>query len=193
MSDIAERPAFSKRMLDLGERAQHALGHSALGGRLVGVVAGSRSPAYRQLDWFSRDIEAEIYATASADGDPYAGRLPRNWHTAVVIATTVEELAKLEQKAGSRAYQPAVAYVAQNVVRVGVDPHDRGPLFGWNAPDERAVGMRLGRGPLEAAMGIWLPDDRAFVSTASVHVAHKRVRVSEFSPLSHYLNEVPLT
>jgi hypothetical protein len=168
---------------------------------VVRAFAGSTSPNYIQADWYSglslEGMTAEVKSTVTVPGDPIAGKLPRNWINAMIMATTDEEMRALHEEAKARRQQEAVAYIAEGVVRVGVDPNRASlPLFGrlsrMGEDNERAIAMRLGGAPLEATMGLWLPSERAFVGVETLCLVNEGVHVNQFAPLSQLLSEVPV-
>lgn len=163
MSEVS-RPAFSKGVLDLSERFQRAVGHTELGSRVVRAFTGSSSMAYRQYDWYSAGITSEVKGVILAPGDPEAGRLARNWKTALVMACDLEEIrGHQEEHTGA---QEAIAYISEDVVHVGVRPVDY-YAFKQISPDKLATAMRIGRAPLQAMMGLYLPDERHFIGAGS--------------------------
>jgi len=179
-------------MLDLGERVQHTIGHTALGSRLIRAWSGSRSPAYRQLDWFSQDInKARIKNTITVPGVSQAAMLPRNWDLAMVMATTDNELERIHEQVGRGSYSDAVAYISEDVVHVGIGRH--GSLFGRLNDEERAIAMRRGRGPLEAMMGLFMHNRELFVGVEVLRLVEETVHIGNLSPKSQVYPEVPLT
>jgi hypothetical protein len=171
-----ENLRFSERKLALdgGERFMRSFGHTALGSKVIRATTGSRSPVYRQTDWFSQGISHDIRDTAIVPGDPRAPMLRRNWNQVAIFAATEAELVDLKDQAGPDPFKEAVAFVAEDVVRVGVKSTE-GYLFENLTEEEVAIAMRLGRGPLEATMGLWLPDDRHFVSVENIRVVEAAV------------------
>ena len=167
-----EKPHFSNTTLGVSERLQQVLG-----GRLMSVFSGSDSPNYRQLNWFSRRIETSIQSTINVPGNLLAGRLPRSWDIAVIMATRDEELDKLTSYGDDQ--QEAVAYISKGVVHVGTHPEGDN-LFGFldDNFEECAIAMRLGRGPLEATMGMWFPHDRHFMSVGSARVDTPEIHIN---------------
>lgn len=162
-----EDPHFSSTVLDLSERVQQAIGHTKVGGRIVGVFTGSTSPVYRQLDWRSQNIKKEVKGTVKVAGDPQAGRLARNWNESLLMAASEEGVGRLKDQAGAAPYKEAVAYVSESVVHVGTLATED-YLFTEIAEEKRAIAMRRGRGPLQATMGLWLPEDRMFLGAEDV-------------------------
>jgi len=152
------------------------VGHSTFGRAFTKVIAGSYSPAYGQLDWRAPHM-SRIRGTVAVSGDRYAGRLPRNWNRAMVMAFPIEELEDLKAHASTIAHEEAVAYISERVVHVGTKA-TQGYLFERLNEEEMAIGMRIGRGPLEATPGIWLPDREAFSSVKHVRVVEAAIPVS---------------
>jgi len=160
------RPAFSKGVLDLAERFQRAVGHTELGSKVVRAFTGSTSIAYRQLDWFSAGVTSETRGVVVAPGDPPAGRLARNWNTAVIMACELEEIKEYEQEPDAK---EAVAYISEDVVHVGTRPIDH-YMFKQIEPGKAAMAMRVGRAPLQAMMGVYVPGERHFIGAGSTEV-----------------------
>jgi hypothetical protein len=71
----SEKPHFSKRVLELAEDTQAALGSSLIGKALVSAATGSNSPSYNQLNWQSKGITSNIISTRMIPGDPKVRRL----------------------------------------------------------------------------------------------------------------------
>jgi hypothetical protein len=166
-----ERNHFGKTVLDLSERAHHALGHSLVGKAVTRAVTGSQYPGYRQLDYFSRNVTSDIKNTVRVSGDPNAGIVPRFWYRALIMSTPQEELNDLliDMRSNSKhSPQEAIAYISEGTVHVGA-PYEQKALFGFYK-DERAVAMRLGKGSLEATMGLWIPEERHFTSVENLNV-----------------------
>jgi hypothetical protein len=184
---MSEQPHFSRRGLTAAERAQRVLGQTTIGRSLTKAVAGSSYPLYRQLDWHSPDYPfnpPDLEATINVPGDKHAGIVPRFWHKAMVMAFPTEDLEKLRQDNFRSPQKRAVAYVADNTVHVGTQANE-GYLFERLTKNELTVAMRLGKGPLEATAGLWLPDERTFES-----VEHLRV-VEEAIPITALVEKYP--
>lgn len=160
------RPSFSKGVLELSERFQRGVGHTEIGSRVIRAVTGSSSMAYRQHNWYSANITSEIRGVVVASGDPAAGRLARNWNTAVVMACKLDEIKELEQ---NHAAKEAVAYISEDIVHVGIRPIDY-YMFKQIAPNKVATAMRIGKAPLRAMMGVYLPDEQHFIGADSTEV-----------------------
>jgi hypothetical protein len=114
-----EESHFSKFQLDLSER----IGNTALGRSIAKPFVGSVSPAYRQLDWYSRNITYEIKSIERFHGDPLATKLPRFWTRAAVMASLEEEVNDLKETRGivPPDHQEAVAYLSDDIWHVGID------------------------------------------------------------------------
>jgi hypothetical protein len=195
-----ENQAFPELVLGLSERIQRSFGHTVLGSRLIRTFAGSTSPNYIQADWYSElsfsGMTTDVKNTVTVTGDRISGRLPRHWLTAMVMATTSEELESLREETATHGQQEAVAYIADDIVHVGVDPNRASlPLFGRLAmsnDNEHVIAMRKSQKPLQATMGLWLPAERAFVGVETLHIINEEVAVNQFSPLSEQLSQVPI-
>lgn len=165
MSEV-NRPKLSKNVLDLSERFQRAVGHTVLGGNVIRAFTGSSSMAYRQLDWYSANVTSEVRGVVVAPGDPKAGRLARNWNTAVVMACELEEIREYKQYTGAK---EAVAYDSEGVVHVGTMPTDH-YMFKQIAPSRAAMAMRVGRETFRAMMGLYLPEEQHFIGFRSTKI-----------------------
>lgn len=174
------KPDFSKTVLGIAERTQQAIGHTRLGSKVVKAFTGSTSPNYVQLDWRSKGIDAHVPKTVKVPGNLEAGRLARNWPTAAILAINEEELKELAQLDPNE-YQQAVAYVSEGIVHVGTRPNAESgyaeKLFARYSDEELAVAMRVGRGTLEAAAGIWIPKERAFEAVHGIRVATEAMQI----------------
>jgi hypothetical protein len=166
-------------LITFGERAQRAIGHNMAGKVIINAFSGSSSPGTVRGDWYSNIAEPEINSVIKVAGNPNAGWLARNWNTAMIMATPLEELVALYDEVNSAEQRHAVAYVTDDIVHVGIRAKGHTIGFGKiNEREDRAVALRLGRGPLEATMGVWLPDERTFVSVSSVRVVETDCPVS---------------
>jgi hypothetical protein len=183
-----EKPHFSERVLSISEQAQHAIGHSAVSQAAVRAFTGSRSPAYRLLDWQSKGVQMEDHEieTVKVPGNPNATRLSRYWNVAAVIASEVALLDTIKNEYAQFEIQEAVAYFTDGTAHVGTLQAAEGQLFQPYAEDqndeitipaERVIAMRLGKGPLEATMGIWVAEQRLFVASESIRVIEPIVPV----------------
>ena len=174
-----EEPHFSKTVLDLSERTHQAIGHSKVGKAVTKAITGSPYPGYRQLDWYSRGVTSEVKSTIKVPGDPHAGIVPRFWNRAAIMAMPRSDIRKVEQTRDllPPSYKEAVAYISDDVVHVGTMATESF-LFELLNKEERATAMRLGKGPLEATMGLWIPKERHFISFDNVRVVEPAVFVS---------------
>ncbi len=182
MADI-EKPHFPRRVLSLAEDAQKALGNSAISKILISAVTGSSSPAYRQLKWESKDVTADAFWRAMLPGDPSVRRLTpaRMWHNASVIKTANFEADPAWEQGGVE----AIAYMSDGVTHVGTLP-DEETLFNPLNDKEVAIGMRLGSGAVDAAMGIWLPYERHFIGSPN-EIQH----AAPLTPVSTFQDKFP--
>ncbi len=161
-----ERPAFSNRTLRAAYRVQRLLGE--MGTPVVSLFTGSNSPVYHQLSWFETDINPTSIATVKTEGgDPEAGRLARNWDRCIVMAVGRRAL---EFSAACRSdSQEAVAFVARDVVHVGLLPEV--VHFGFDYTAEKATAaMRQSRNPIEATMGRWVEEEGRLVVPADLEL-----------------------
>ena len=172
-----EKYPYSNRFLGLAERTQEAIGHSRLGRAAISLTNGSRSPMYYQLDWFSKNVASEIRSTVTLQADPNAGLLPRRWRNASVIAMRDIELLELDISP-RQSVKEAVAYTTEGVLHVGTRP-DRKRLFRDLNEDEFAVAMRLAPGPVDATMGLWIPEERKFTGVKNVRTVEPSVHIDE--------------
>jgi hypothetical protein len=174
-----EKPHFSKQTLDISERIHQVLSPRRLGSKAVSVFTGSDYPLYRQLDWHSgSDVNwTNVYNTVRVPGDQEAGLFRRNWRSAIVMSAKIEELEEIHEHPLTDEGQEAVAYISEGVVRVGIKPNDS-PLFEDLNGEERAVAMRIGKGPLEATMGLWAPVERVFVGVNWLRLVEPKEGIS---------------
>lgn len=177
---------FSKSVLTASEHFQYAVSHTAVGRGFISLFTGSKSPAYHQLDWRSGNMYSELRSTVEVPGDENAGRLARNWARALVMGVDRNIMDNLKAEGHPLKRQEAIAYVSEDVVHVGTLA--TGLLFEVIHDEQNrdkeylGVAMRLGRAPLQAAMGIWLPEERAFVGSEGVEVLNPAANV----PTLHY-------
>jgi hypothetical protein len=167
---------FSERTLKTAEHAQKAAVWSRPGRAAVRLVTGSSSPLYRQLQWRSIRNERGLWMhPAEVAGDPTASLLPRNWQMAAIIATPHDALQDLIgiNSRGAKP-EPAIAYATKKNINVGTLPVAHETLFQQEG-SEALIAMRLGRGPLRAALGVWLPDQQAFIITPETRVAEPKI------------------
>lgn len=172
----AEKPAFSKRTLQAAEHVQRLLGD--FGEPVVRLFTGSSSPVYHQLRWFSTNIDPYNIATVTAPGDPEAGRLARNWDRAIIMMVGKRALgrASLWQEDSRQ----AVGFVSDSVVHVGILP--RGVIFGSGlVPGTATVAMRQSRKPIEATMGLWLPEEGRMVVPTELELVDALVPVDDLA------------
>jgi hypothetical protein len=177
MSDL-EKPHFSKSILRTSEGLQRAVGHTMVGGLLMRALTGSSSPNYQQLDWFSHDVDSTVHNTVMVGGNHRAAKLARNWDMAMIMGTPDDELDELAALGVGQ--KEAVGYISDEVLHVGVAPgdEDESMLFGGHKSEPwSTVAMRKGRGPLEATMGVWLPEDRLFISVRELYIVKPDIHI----------------
>jgi hypothetical protein len=181
----AEQPHFSERTLNLAETSQRLLG--SLGQPLVRAISGSSSPAYIQLEWSKQDqLNIDDYTWVGVPGDPQAGKIPRNWRRAAVLGTQWGALSKLYDKIDEPVHaMEALAFVADDSIRVGVKENGYSLFRSLLRPNENgkyaAVAMRLGRGPLQATMGLWLPEKEQLLAADDIEVITPSTSVRQLS------------
>lgn len=177
MATTGEQPHFSSRVLDVAEKAQRVFGRTSVGR----WVTGSDAPAYLRLEWFRLDVDpGSLHWAREVEGDPEAGRLPRNWNNAAILGVGKDDLAGMsahEPGAGQWA-KDAVAFESDGVVRVGINPEgDR--IFGGTTQTGQegmlTVAMRLGRGPLRATMGHFQPGSGEFFTPSGIVVLEEHI------------------
>ena len=173
----SEKPHFSNRALELAEGAQAAIGNLSISKMMVSAVTGSNSSSYRQFNWQSKGITANILPKEPIPGDPSVRRLApaRFWHNAAVIAVPNFEADPVWEQGGVE----AIAYVSKGVPHVGTLREDT-KIFNPLNNDEVALGMRLASGLLLPAMGIWLPDERHFEESPGHRVVADKTPVNSF-------------
>ncbi|HMH31286.1 MAG TPA: hypothetical protein VK534_02310 [Methylomirabilota bacterium] len=152
MTEISEKSHFSREALDAGDRIGSI---PVVGSLLRELSSGSNSPAATRATWFKIDNDPKYLDTTTVSGDKRAGRLPRNWNTAAVFSIPERYM---DVKEDFQDGVPAVAYVSDGGVRVGVLPKDEDFNFIEQRYGRYQMAMRLGRGPLTASMGLWRPE-----------------------------------
>ena len=149
----------------------------------------SNVPAYMKLSWFKLpDLDPESISWArTVPGDPEAGGFPRNWNNAAILGVHQGALANLQahEPESGRWAKDAVAYEADGVVRVGVNPEDD-RIFGGVGREDQAgmltVAMRLGKGPLRATMGHFQPVTGELFVPDSIVVLEEHIPNKEIGP-----------
>lgn len=175
MAKKLDRNHYSRRVLALAERTQELIGNSGPGKALINVTNGSRHPNYLQLDWFSRNLDAEIRGRIEVAGDQKAGLIPRFWMQSVILEANREEIeGMLDDNAGS---QEAIAYMSEDVTHVGALGDRKDRILTATSPEASAVAMRLGKRSLDATVGIWIPEERHFESVKGVEVAEYPIHI----------------
>jgi hypothetical protein len=190
----SEKPHFSGKVLDAAERAQRTL--DAIGAPVVNMVAGSSSPAYRQLRWAKQaHLNPHDFEWCEVPGDPSAGLLPRFWKNAVVLGVNPDTMRSARAANSNRGERVDQAIVYEhNGIRVGVSSDDDDMIFGhqiiWDTPsrpgylpshDAATVAVRLGRGPLRVTMGLWFPDQKNLVVPSGVEIVEAGIPIDSLT------------
>lgn len=180
MARDPEKHDIPVTILDTAENIHNALGESAIGRFGAWIFTGSSSPAYIQIHWKKQpQIDPLSLTTRTMPGDKNASRIPvaRHWKTAAVLGASPKQLdASVTDNEEKR---PAVAYIADGLVRVGVLPEDQGfGLAGHEDHPYYAVAMRVGRGVLTAALGYWLPANKELATTEHTVVLGRNEPIS---------------
>jgi hypothetical protein len=166
--------AYSKTTI---RTAELALGLGRVSLPFQRLLGGSDSPAYRQLYWQSKPhLAREKMRTKTINGDPNAGKIPRSWRYAAVLAAEATDLQEVTE---GRRVIPAVAYVAHDIVHVGLLPEDIG--FGSiKDTDCVAAAQRLGKGKLIATgPSYWDVDDQILLTAQRIFVPNDRIANTE--------------
>jgi hypothetical protein len=193
MSEIStsQEPNIPKRLLIAGERAQHMVGHTRLGSSIIrAYFTGSESPSYRQLDWQSWGITAQIHGLAEAGGDPKAGRFAKDWPNATVIGASRQDFSNLERDAGDVSSRQAIAYIVDGAPHVGTLPPDSDELLFRELGTDTtklAVATRLGRNAVTISLGLWLEASREFRGVEQPEIVVPSVAVAQL-PQSDFSN-----
>lgn len=152
---------YYARILSAGSRVGQHLAPS------INPANGSNSPFYRPVRWRyasqtdARSIDWLDYEPRTEGGIPR----PRNFKA--IAQLSIPKQAFREVKQGLDVHQ-AVAYkLGESAVMVGLN--ERGlshKLFDGDPgdSDRYAVGMRIGRGVLHAAMGVYVPSEDRFIA-----------------------------
>ena len=191
-----EKPHFSNPVLTAGMLARR----TRLGAALLEPFNGCSAPNAVYAEWHPNvEADADKWIKLPGLDKTQAGRWSRNWRTAMLMSVPEEELDRLEDEVidyvGTK---EAVAFRSAGAVHVAVHPKDREMFGGIRAFEgghydgEWAAGMRRGRGPLEAAMGRWIPHEKVFVGTQVLHLVSESLDIQEFTPLSQSIPHVPL-
>ncbi|HEX5798235.1 MAG TPA: hypothetical protein VFX79_02665 [Candidatus Saccharimonadales bacterium] len=179
MAKDLDRNHYSRRVLDLAERTQELIGNSRAGKALINVTNGSRHPNYIQLDWFSKQMSANINDSATVVGDQKAGLLPRFWMHSMILEVATEEIEEL--MASNPGSHEAIAYMSEGVTHVGTQRDAETGILTASSPEASAIAMRLGRRSLDATVGIWTPAERHFESVDNVEVADHSVHIDDLA------------
>lgn len=171
MAGAESKPHFSKAALNLGEKLQDT--------RIGKWARHSDSPAAKYLRWFHLpDVDRDAIDWAEVPGDLRVKKrqLPREWKNAAILSTDSDEFDRLAAQANDdygadRWARDAVLYEANGVVRIGINPNpEHHGVFGYESIEgsiSLTVAMRLGRGPLRAAMGLYRPDENALYTPST--------------------------
>jgi hypothetical protein len=182
MARNTDRNHYSKRQLSWAERTQELIGRSGVGKvgkNLINITNGSRHPGYLQLNWFSKRVDADVKAKIHVEGDQRAGLLPRLWMQSVLLQVDRAEIeGMLEDNRGS---QEATAYMSEDVAHVGRLGNKRNGILKATSPEASAVAMRLGKGSLDATVGIWIPEERHFESVQGVEVVEYPIHIDDLA------------
>jgi len=190
MASKPDKPHFPNPMLHLGMTIER----TNLGRALMDPFTKSSAPNVVKAEWHA-NVTAVALDWIRLSGDTQAGWLPRNWNRGMVMSTTEEEIARFEDTYRNYDIREAVAFRSDNEVHVGVRPGQVslfGRLLVHPHHGEWAAGLRRGRGPLEAHMGIWLPEEEAFIGARALHLVYESLHTSEFKPQSILASRVPL-
>jgi hypothetical protein len=79
------------------------------------------------------------------------------------MACDLEEITEFNPRPGVK---EAIAYISEDVVHVGVRPIEN-EIFKDISSNKLAAAMRVSRAPLQAMMGVYLPDERHFIAAGS--------------------------
>ena len=173
----SNKPFFSKNVLDVAERVQRAVGHSDAGRAVVRIFTGSPSPVYEQLNWRSQGAQADVPSPVLAPGNIYAGKFVRHWYNAAIIGAARGEVADLKSDHEAAHPVEAITYKSSGIWHIGVMATDEA-LFA-PIPHEPQVGvaMRVGSNDLTASMGLWLPEQEAFVGFESTRLVQATIPI----------------
>ncbi|HUC89887.1 MAG TPA: hypothetical protein VMR45_03725 [Patescibacteria group bacterium] len=182
---ITPKDALVARTLSVGSMLANALPKPA-----SFVVKAEDAPSYTPIRWRHWGLSAGGYRGewAHFDGVKTAGLTPRNYAAAAIVLVDREKIDQFADRHGPRVQQ-AVAYRLGSAVMFGVSPkHDE--IFGLEAPEaeDYSVAMRIGRGPLDAGVGLWLPNryDRIFLPLEN------GVRPGPIMPIAEVPASIPL-
>lgn len=172
-----EKPHYTKGQQAFGERARRLLDRTRMGRAVSRAFNVPNYPYSHYMSWDSRDITAQVTATAdNLKGDREAGWLAVDWLKAMIMASPADELSRLQREV-DQPNEEAVAFFSKNVWRVGTS-FAGNPLFEKLNVQEMTMAMMLGRGPLVASMGVWVPSERTFVGVNKLRVVEPAIYIS---------------
>lgn len=176
MNKLPGKEQIVNRVLAVSERFQHTAGHTRFGKAVTRAFTGSTSPMYEQLYWTSHNIRTVAGQDVELFGDFDAGRLARNWQRAGVLATSADELARLKDEHADAWHHEALAYYVGRSIHVGFRAETG--LLTEIDNTRQAVAMRIGREPVMATVGLWLPAERTFVGSSDVTVERHNLPIA---------------
>lgn len=185
MSEQSDKSHFSERTLDIAETGQRLLGR--LGRPVVRALTGSSFPAYTQLKWSKQEhLDPDDYKWCHVDGDPGAGLLPRFWSKAAIIGASSAEFMEFYNEHKKENIDQAAVFVSDGVMRVGTEPRLAMSMFGRRVEGQNAnnvLAMRIGKGTLQASIGLWLRDEQELFVPDSLTLIEEHVPINELEPL----------
>jgi hypothetical protein len=123
------------------------------------VVKADNVPSYTTTRWRHWGSSADSFGEwAHFNGIGMAGLTPRNYGAAAIVLVDREKMDQFVDHHDPE-MQQAVAYRLGSAVMFGVSP-EHNELLGLETPDaeDYSVAMRIGRGPLDAGVGLWSPN-----------------------------------
>lgn len=116
--------------------------------------------------WHRLPLSATDLDWVSADGHGKSGRLPKKYLRSAVISADVWSS---DCSMSQSPLRPAVAYRLGSAVVVGVLDNENTFGVAPDDPNRDVVAMGIGKGVLDAAMGLWTPD-REFIPASDVRM-----------------------
>ena len=154
-------------------------------------VTGSNSPAYVRLEVSKQpQLNPDEIDWCEIDADPEAGRMPRYRHNVAILAAIRTIYGGIEKKdmLTPGFTKDAIAWMSEGIVKIGTNP-DADNLFGGTVIDDEskfALATRLTPDPVEATIGLWLPDREEFIGAKQVSVVRPSLPIAELAADPQY-------
>lgn len=153
---------------------------------LVNLIAGSRSPAYRQAKWFQVDQfvdeSGRLASLPIAEADPKSTfstvLVPRFKKKAAVAGSGRLTMHDVLFEKGYPDVSPVVAYIYNGVPHAGTLPNGIEDL-GWTPPYWYTAAFRAGRSDFGVGIGAYVPSEKAVIIPADSRIIEQNIAISD--------------